>query len=184
MENKIFIQKEKLDIGATSLGIILCLLFGMYVSLKGNTNMFIGTGLALLFFFGKYYGVCRNNKLIRDGEVVWCKVDRSRCEENQGGIVIRASYFWKNKKQFMQYTGILPMAFWSAKDEHIEKLYTIKYVPVFVDSLDMNRYKMVLCNQWLTQSEVEEKKCMKSVIRVIDSKEIKKEVNPVHETEN
>lgn len=184
VENKIFIRKEKLDIRATVCGAILLMGFGMYISLQWHMPMLLGVFFSFLFFMVKYYVVRRKNELIKRGKVVWCKVDRSRCENNQAGIVIRAGDYWKDKKQFVEYSGLLPMIFGSVEDEYIEKIYTVKYVPVFVDDMDMNRYKMVLCDQWMTWNEVEKQRCMKSVIRVIDSWETKKEVEIVHESEN
>lgn len=74
---------------------------------------------------------------------------------------------------FMEYTGSVRTALDSRRDEYAEIMEKVKYVPVFVDVLDRNKYAMVLCDFWVKPEELDAKS--KDVIRVIDNRLYKKE---------
>ncbi len=174
MKKKIYIRKETVDlrimvfiIGMVVIGNLLFSLRNNYLQVSVQTRI----AFSILFLFCVWvvilYIAMRKNSITRTGRLIWCKVDRSRCENNGAGIVIRAGYFWEDDKQFVEYTGSIRTALDSRRDEYAQMMEKVKYVPVFVDVLDRNKYAMVLCDFWLSQEEVVKRG--KDVIRIIDN---------------
>lgn len=74
---------------------------------------------------------------------------------------------------FIEYTGSVRTALDSRRDEYAQIMEKVKYVSVFVDLLDRNKYAMVLCAYWARPEEMDKKS--KDIIRVIDNRLYKKE---------
>ncbi len=181
MNKKIYIKKQKVDIR-----IMLCAVFMFFVWIvrdifldRGysliSTNMKILATVVFLFvlYIFLFLSSARKNTMIRTGKLIWCKVDRSRCQNNVAGIVIRGGYFWEDTKMFIEYTGSVRTTLDSRRDEYVQIMEKVKYVPVFVDLLDRNNYTMVLSDLW-TRPEEEDKRS-KDVIRIIDNHLYKKQ---------
>ena len=118
--------------------------------------------LAVLLVAGYYY----RNQLIRDGKLIWCRIDWTKSKESGLNYIIYANYPQENC--FKQYVGDVFLFPSKNKNKEIEKLRKMKMVSVFVSKKDEDRYFMPLLNYYRTYDEVMKKKLYKDVLRVID----------------
>ena len=118
--------------------------------------------LAVLLVARYYY----RNQLIRDGKLIWCRIDWTKSKESGLSYIIYANYSQENC--FKQYVGDVFLFPSKNKNEEIEKLRKMKMVPVFVSKKDEDRYFMPLLNYYRTYDEVMKKKLYKDVLRAVD----------------
>ena len=180
MNKKIYILKEKVDVKIIMFG---ALMFAAWIVSSYfdsgyslfSTNAIIMSAVVFLFVLWIFIFIKsrRKNEIVKIGKLIWCKVDRSRSQNNVAGIVIRGGYFWEDTKMFIEYTGSVRTALDLRRDKYVQIMEKVKYVPVFVDISDRNKYAMVLCDLWARPEEIDKRS--KDIIRVIDNRLYKKE---------
>lgn len=104
------------------------------------------------------------NQLIRNGKVIWCRIDWTKSKESGFSYIIYANYTQKNC--FRQYVGDV-FLFPSKKEKNL-KLKKMKMVPVFVSVKNEDKYFMPLLNYYRTYDEVIKKKLQRDVLRTIE----------------
>ena len=104
------------------------------------------------------------NQLIRNGKVIWCRIDWTKSKESGFSYIIYANYTQKNC--FSQYVG--DVFLFPSKKEKILKLKKMKMVPIFVSVKNEDRYFIPLLNYYHTYDEVIKKKLQKDVLRAIE----------------
>ena len=180
MNDKIYILKEKVELRVIlfmafllTAWIIYAELRYRYITISTNERILTSVIFLLFYYIFIYFRIRGKNKIAKTGKLIWCKVDRSRCQNNVAGIVIRGGYFWEETKTFIEYTGGVRTFLQPRRDEYAQILEKVKYMPVFVDLTDRNKYVMVSCDLWARPEEIDKRS--KDIIRVIDNRLYKKE---------
>lgn len=169
MNAKIYICKQR-DYVTWFTATLFFVVAYLIVVMVDNINKTMLWGGALLislgstvYFYGKYK---MRNELMRNGQLIWCKVDHTKSSMNEMGIVVYGNYYWK-EKIFQIFVGTIQMRGYD-KELYEEQLRNTCYVPVFVSKENHDRYFMALWNYQYTYNEVIANSLQKKIIRVID----------------
>lgn len=122
---------------------------------------------ALLLLF-ESYKIRQKNEIIKNGELIWCRIDKMKSKKNMAGLVVWASYFWKDTQQFISYYESISFGFSSKNEKYEEQLWKESFMPIFVERIDRNKYAIALWNIQYTQEEIYSMNLQDKVIRVID----------------